>query len=489
VAISIQDKDRDVIPRWRSFGRTLANGEMRPLSNTTTPFFDENRLEKAANNWKENRTIAFAGELLSAVIVLNVKQDSVEDAASFILESNAPESTKDIARRLRGESIVSPFSDEFPEHNAWIRQLRAYLSANPRDPFAWVDFALGYTATGNHDKAKRAMNVALNLAGNNRFVLRSAARFYVHLDDYIKANDIIRRSEVSKSDPWLISAELATSAAAERRPQFAKIGQKMAASMSLSPFHTSELHAALGMLEMESGSNKKAKRNFVAALQKPTENTVAQVNFAVRRDKILSITELELHKLISAEALTYEKYKSGDWRGSLHESLNWFHDQPFSIRPALHGTYLTACVLEDYEECQRIATLGLRANPNEFGLLNNLSVALARSGDVSKAFETFKKIKTGSLDDCKKITYLATAGMINYRLGHQALGEQYYLQSISGAKKIREPKMAIRANLFHYREKIDTGLSVDRKAIADLEKQIGDDNDTLAVLQNLKKKL
>jgi len=91
VAISIQDKDRDVIPRWRSFGRTLANGEMRPLSNTTTPFFDENRLEKAANNWKENRTIAFAGELLSAVIVLNVKQDSVEDAASFILESNAPE--------------------------------------------------------------------------------------------------------------------------------------------------------------------------------------------------------------------------------------------------------------------------------------------------------------------------------------------------------------------------------------------------------------
>jgi len=487
MAAFIQDKDRDVIPRWRSFGETLIKREMNSLANSTPPAFAEGRLGKAVKDWQENKTAAFAGELLSTAIMLDETNPAVEDAANFVLKSGLSQGSKDIALRLLGKPVAGPFSISNPEQEGWIGQLRQYLLRNPRDPFAWVDYALGQTIAGNRKKANRAMDVALGLAGNNRFVLRSAARLFVHLDEQVKANDLIRRAAASKHDPWLISAELATSAAAERTPRFAKLGRKMVDNMEFSSFHTSELNAAMGMLEMEHGSNKKAKKSFAQSLVEPTENTVAQVNFAVRRDHSLAINALDLHKEISPEALTYEKYGKGDWLGSVQESGRWFHDQPFSVRPVIHGTYLTASIIEDYAECQRIAALGLKANPLEFGLLNNLSVALARSGELERAVENFRKIKISKLGDYQKITYLATAGMINYRLGHYDLGEQYYLQSIAGAKKVRDKKAEIRAQIFHCRERCDARFSVDPNEISGLEEHIGKDKDSLAILGNLKK--
>ena len=487
MAALFPDKDRNIIPRWRPFHSTLALGEMNPLSSNHVPEFNRGILEKSIKLWRQNKTVAFAGELLSTALMMDVINPDISNAIAFVLKSNAPESTKDIARRIRETGSNSAVKENVSKSENWIKNLRGYLRANPKDPFAWVDYALAHTIAGNHEKAKRSMNVALGLSKNNRFILRSAARFYIHINDYHKANDIIRQNALSKHDPWLLAAELATSAAAERAPKFGKLAMAMTSNVKEASIHTSELFAALGMLEMSHGKHKKAKKNFESSLEKPTENTVAQVNFAVRRESALRINKSELHIIHSSEALTYEKYKDADWQGSLQESLSWQSDQPFSVRPIIHGTYLTACILEDYSQCLEIAELGLRSTPGEFGVLNNVSVALSRLGRVEEAVRAFKTINKNDLDESQRITFLATAGMINYRLGGYELGEKYYNQAIRDAKKLKYKELEVRAQLFFMREKVDAKIGVTSADISELESKLDkEDLESKVLLKNIK---
>jgi hypothetical protein len=58
------------------------------------------------------------------------------------------------------------------------------------------------------------------LAPNHRFALRSAARFFLHVGKPDDAQTILRRSEATRRDPWLMAAEIAVSTVADRTPRW-----------------------------------------------------------------------------------------------------------------------------------------------------------------------------------------------------------------------------------------------------------------------------
>ena len=80
------DKKRNVVPNWREYNKTAKLGEFgdsgHPLTAVTT-FFP---IDEYVLDWQSNKTIPFAGDLISAAILNGqmTNKDAVE-AAQFIL--------------------------------------------------------------------------------------------------------------------------------------------------------------------------------------------------------------------------------------------------------------------------------------------------------------------------------------------------------------------------------------------------------------------
>ena len=77
---------RNVVPNWRDYKTTAEIGELNGnnVIARVIPFFSIDEYIKA---WKENHSIPFAGDLISAAIMVNQQNNPVvQDAANFIIE-------------------------------------------------------------------------------------------------------------------------------------------------------------------------------------------------------------------------------------------------------------------------------------------------------------------------------------------------------------------------------------------------------------------
>ena len=72
--------------------------------------------------------------------------------------------------------------------------------------------------------------------------------------------DLLRKNSRTSYDPWLMAAEIAAAAVAEKTPRFAKIGGLFLVTSDVGPFHTSELASALASLEMNAGKGRNRKQ-------------------------------------------------------------------------------------------------------------------------------------------------------------------------------------------------------------------------------------
>ncbi|MFA6570978.1 MAG: hypothetical protein WCT77_07050, partial [Bacteroidota bacterium] len=100
-----ENKKRNVLPNWRNYTNTILSNEL----NSFLIINDENNslsIEAYIESFKHNKSIAFAGELLSAAFVNNYKENKyVKDAANYIL-NNKDKSTPilvDLAEILIGK--------------------------------------------------------------------------------------------------------------------------------------------------------------------------------------------------------------------------------------------------------------------------------------------------------------------------------------------------------------------------------------------------
>lgn len=462
MATNIENSKRRIVPRWHSFRVALISGELDPLeiSHIDRTVTDE-YLSKKKEEWENNRELLFATDFVGAAYVLG-HEDIALDAAQFIIDSSDVASTTAIslAKKLLNleESQLEklPFEGDTPDIQLYkqINLLKKRRNDQPRSVFVWSDLARLYTILGLREQANNAMRTALILAPENRYVIRSAARLYLHLNDPESAHRMIASTRHINDDPWLLASEIAISSVLEKTSKYIKTGLGIIDKEAYAPFHLSELTSALASVELWNGSNKKAKRLFNRSLVSANENAIAQAAWASSYISIDGLSELMKRTQSAYEAIALIGYFRGDWAVSLDASYSWKLEEPFSRRPYTHISFILSEMYEEYSKSEEILTSALRIIPKDPTLLNNLAFVLIHQGKTEAAKRALDSINISQSPLTTKICILATIGLLNYRLGYVIEGREYYNRAISQASSQSLLQLKYRAMLYQAREEL-----------------------------------
>lgn len=460
---------RHVVPNWRSFKETVSLGE---LSNTHANIKyslsnDQEQIDNLVNDWLLNRDIAHAADLVSISFIDGIVDDNIREAADFIIGSKnrASVSLLNLATTILGQNtIASPNSNEFnkvniikeyrsldPIHKK-VHNIKVLLHEAPKNPVQWVELSRLYSILGQENKSVDAMQVALGLSPNNRFVIRSATRLFLHYKKIDFIHDFLRKNEAVKYDPWITSAEIAAASLRGRTSIFIKGGQNMISSDNFSNFSLTELSSSLGTIELINGSFKKSRDFFKKSLLSPNDNSLAQFNWAATTDKGLNVLNSNVEISNSNEAKAIKAYQNANWNGVIENCIKWFIDIPYSRRPLLTASYVACVFTNDFDKAVEMCNAGLVSHPNDAGLRNNLAFALALKGDHERASEEINKaINPDSLE----LNFLkATKGLISYRKGQLDEGRKLYQEVIGDFAKFEDKYYAQLAFLNYLREEM-----------------------------------
>jgi tetratricopeptide (TPR) repeat protein len=471
----VLDPPRRVIPRWRDFLTTASLGELSFFGHRKHVIEWTSGLVEAQKAWGDSRNELTAGELLMEAVVQR-NWPLATEAARYIVRdgSKAPQFTKDLATRILARSQNEGEEDQgsIEETPAFdpniIGQLRVRLKIFPHDPIRWIELALAYVIIGKHEAARRAILTGIALAPDDRFVLRSAARFFVHQHDPDMALRALARSRNTMNDPWLLAAHIAVSDVAERHPKFYRAAKSAFESDDFRLFDKAELGTALGSLELASGNDKRSRILFNRALVDPTENAAAQAVWAHKAVGLTKVDQLlRLPRSFEANARTLIQLEQ--WDNAVKATRKWRDDEPFSGRPAILSSYLESTVTENFADAERIAASGLRANPGDGTLVNNVAFAQACQGKLAEAIETLKAGASAQLSNEERISMTATQGLIAFRSGNVEAGRTKYREAVDLADNLGIKRHQAVAAAYLAREEIRAKTSRVPAAIREAE--------------------
>ncbi len=459
----LEDKERRIVPRWRDYASSIR--ELNSVSTAApSPISGNALISEKRMTWEAERTIESAADLVSAVFVAG-DPESATDAAQFLLRdsTDATPSVKSLAAVLTSGTVEADDSVLDGSADLWsdvsserlkARAIKAQLRRFPRNPLVWADLSRSYALLGQSSSSVHAMQSALYLSSTNRFVLRSAARLFVHIREPDRAHAILTASARTQYDPWLMAAEIAVAAVAERPPIYASKGRRLLRSGAFAPFQTAELASALATLELDSGSIRSSKKLFAASLQNPTENAVAQAHWASRNVPGFSFNTHALDTPRAFEARAWNSLRELRWVESIQEAGRWLVDEPYSKRPAQFGSYVATIGLEDYVMCEQFARRGLVSNPNDPSLTNNLAFAFANRGSLREATDRIRSVPRPQQDANTECALLATQGLILFREGQAERGRTHYEAAIKLAERRSLSKTRVLASIYLAREEV-----------------------------------
>ncbi|MDD3773014.1 MAG: hypothetical protein PHC38_10235 [Weeksellaceae bacterium] len=472
-----EHKDRRVIPNWRSFGKTTTLGELNSFQIENSFSQQETSIDEYVLDWKLNKTVIHAADLLSAAIVNNKRENkSVIEAAHFVLENidNATLSQKSLASAILYKTEEKDVSKRFNEvtldklptiinpdpFRVKIRETKNLLRQFPGNAILYVELSRYYSILGQENNSIRAMKGALQLAPNNRFVLRCATRLFAHFDaednDYLEyIHSFLRKSPMTLIDPWLASAEISISTIRNRTSKFIKSGIELVNSKNISPFNFTELASSIGTVELLYGGAKKSREFFNKALISPNDNSLAQIEWASTKDNALDINPSLFGVKMNFEALALDNFQNKDYEAALDNAAKWFIDMPFSKRPIMFGSNLASTILKDQQKSISFLNAGLVSHPNDPQLINNLAYALALDNKPKEAFEQLSKVRNEfDYDDITQICLTATKGLSYFRSGFADIGRKLYLGAIEQTNQIKNKELNWIAILNYAREEI-----------------------------------
>ena len=486
-------KKRVLLPRWRLF-RHSKNFDELNQENSRLPTVDE-RIDhiNAVEEWRSNNSIENAVELCASAVV-NGCFDDAKESASFILDAQ-PQSKSIIAMAKKVLNPDQEFENtELDNLQARIANVRKKTHRSPANPILWTDMALLYSSMGQNDKAERAIKNALILASNNRFVVRCAARFFMHVNKKVEAHHIVKNYRFLKQDPWVLATELAISFKRKRTSKYLKLSKTVIEKNRASEFHSSELASALGLVELSYGSNRKAVRLFRHSLRAPADNSIAQAQWVENEHKLgISLDTDITDKDGAHEAQFYQFYGAGEWRNAMKSADKWADYEPYSTRSFGLMSYVALVCQDDFENCIKHCDQGVKRKTESFIFLNNATVAYAQMGKIQQAEEKFKLIKTRNIKEIEKQVYLATAGMLAFRNNDIDGGRELYEKAIQRIRfgKHKNKKGENLARLFWAREEIiaktDRSYNFFHKTKAKMKNEKS--KDILAFTENIEKLL
>jgi len=492
MSTTYNDSNRQVVPRWYTLRIACLMGDLTPAGVTGMPKFQSpERYQKKIQDWRNKQTLPHAVDLVgTALITGDFDNKYVKKAASFIATSGEDTGFgREIAElylggnQLNSKSSIQQDSDIL-HHRVEIARLKNMTRKYPRNAIGWADLAFHYTLLGQLEKAQYCINLAVSMGGDNRFILRAATRCFLHLGNPEQSLFYLRRSGLSKVDPWIASAEIAVSEALEIKPHLLKPARSMMKDGNLSPWSLNELSATLSTLEARDGSVRKSRKLLAKALREPNENTIAQAEWLAPSLKQKIVRP---KKAIRApfEADARLAFRDGDYNKALNSAKEWFRFQPFTSRPAILASYIASVCLEDYQAAIDITEEALLSSPDSFLLHNNQAFALASLNKTAEAEQRLSTLRQANIPDDEHNTLLATRGLIEFRKGNIVEGRSLYETAISALKNRKEFRSAALATFFWAREEAIVHSQFEAKAMREA-KDLAEQHDVKELLTQAK---
>jgi Tfp pilus assembly protein PilF len=479
-------QSRRLVPRWRTLAETVASGELAlPRGGAEVGVREftgamASRLER----WRLTPDLVRAAELVETAIMEGREQDGVEAAKHLLSEGTtaAPlvkEQAISLLTRLgRGGDIPQKYAA--PAETA-KKSIRGLLELNPTDALNWVDLAFLQTVGGHAEAAARSMAVALQLAPNNRHVLRSAARLYLHRGDPGAAHELLLKNSATPFDPWLMAGEIALSELADKSPKFFKSATRWLSDSGLPARQLSELAGAAATIELVDGSRKRSKRLFVQSVADPTGSALAQAEWATPS---LGVEIVEPDRLQSTaepfEAEAFHLYREAKFLDVAAACDKWSEVDPVSIRPFEFGS-TSAGHAQDLKVAEDMARRGLKKRPSSPLLLNCLAYALASSDRPDEAAEYLRKVKLPNEEAKLAILTKANWGLIEFRRGNHDEGTSYYRAAIDEYSKEGFKIASAHARVYFAREALRAELPNAPKLLSEAQSAMKPFGNTEAV--------
>lgn len=456
MTVEYEFRDRDLVPRWRGVAQSVAAGEFQRLRDSRHMQAEGRAAaERAIDRFDNTGAPWDGGEALSSALVLGDAAQIVRVAEGVLgIDGVVPHPLKQAAMSLLRREAQSALSPEVLSHEDVHNHIRLLKSARRRDPrsaLVWSELARRYASIGQFSHAESNLKVALRLAPTSRYITRSAARFYLLADQIDRAHFLVRSHERGRTDPWLVATRLALESQMGRVTQHVKAAWRLAEDENFRPIERSELRSQLATFEMRAGSDKRARRAFRESLVDPNDNSLAQATWAAERLPALIVPEYQGVPYTS-EARSLRAHELGQWERSYAAAKEWMADQPFDSRAAVMATYVATVGLQRWDEAANLASLGLRANPDDMILRNNLAYCLIEMGETRKASEVLSRLPDIQEQDRLRLPIMATRGLLAYRTGNSGLGSMLYDEAITGAERMKDRDMAIRARIMKVRE-------------------------------------
>ena len=468
--MNLDDKHQRVpVPKWRALSNTpsselVSSRNVQPDQELVITRAD--RMRVLYVRWQETPTIDHALELLDCASFIDDKGLFYGPAAQIINSRDATKTSKFVAQRVirpepTGLTSLHDFTNKEHIHRA-IAINRVRLHDQARNGLLHAEQARLYAIIDETGAAERSFARALAATSDNRHVLRSFARFMVHIGQPEAALSKLRKSSAIATDPWVQAAEVAISEHHNVGSKVAKSASRMLDSLQVRNAHFSELATALATLEWHSGHRKKFRKRFRESLSHPSENALAQATWFFR-EAPRELSEEMSNLLIpmfsrSAEALTYDFLKKQKWDEAVQSFAKWQKEESFSRHIAIEGSFYAISFAQDYDAGISICRNGLLANSNSHSLLNNLCYAECRRGFLDDAAKTMRMLKSVHSAWKNSPVYLATDGMLNFSSGNHDAGRSRYLEALKTAQANNDELLSRRIKMHWIQEEALSGM-------------------------------
>ena len=454
---------RHTIPRWNAINTSVVLGEMD--SYTIMPkILNQSRksdLELLLDEWDHNQSLPLAVEIVSANRFIESNID-ISNVLQFIanLESSGtklPALVKDLIVE-EGDSTVERILPLNYREN--INKTKKALAQFPRNPLMWSELGREYLVSGEIKKSEKALHIALNLAPNNRTIVRAVARLYIHTGDLDKARYYLDNCDLVNVDPWVLASEIALLNQMKKSSRLIKRGREMLLNQSYSPLALSELASELSTMDFASGNSKQGKRKLQIVQNHLHENAYAQLIWVSKNVYNLSPLIAEVPSpSCNFEAIAKSNYFMGKWDKAFQYAGKWLEYQPFSRKPALLGSYIAADLIGDIKKAYDAIYCGLKSNPNDSAIVNNYIYISILMNDFSTA-QSYMKKASAQFDISADVLLTATNGLLLYRTGHPEAGLAKYKEAIAIANRQNNDVLQCKAVIYLAREEKRIGHDI-----------------------------
>lgn len=449
-----ESKPRNVVPRWRSSTMTTKTSEAS--FGLARPAIDyQEDLSESNSEFEQTPTVPIAAELMflakeAGDAALTLK------AANFLLAKENSVSSNSLISFAKKVSANSPLAAPATTQKTgaiFLKEARQLLALEYRNPILLVDVARELTSMGHHQSALRYIRAAIGMAPNSRFVVRSSARYFLHIGEYDYAHDILRRAPNIKTDPWLQASELAVATVRKRPSLLTKqTFRSLIEAKHIGP-ERSELASAVATMELNSGSTKNAKQLFNKSLVHPNDNSLAQVEWAAERLKLV-VDERVLNTPLSFEANSNNAYRRLEVKEAIGHAVLWAQDEPFASRPFDALSYFYS-LEDDFENALKSGEKAIRIEDDEKMALHlNRLFSKIQLGQIDDAYPELQRLAQHSDAKFHAIHLCADYGALAYATGDSEQGRLFYERAIEMARKRNDPHSEGQALAFFARAAI-----------------------------------